>query len=100
VELAGRIRDLRQFESSSGKPVAVFVLFDARASVLVFAPWERLARMRRPLGEGDGARVRGRVRTRGGKKVCDALDVEALEGGIGLAEGTPDGAPEGDSPDS
>ncbi|MDH3198807.1 MAG: PHP domain-containing protein, partial [Candidatus Krumholzibacteria bacterium] len=61
VELAGRIRDLRQFESSSGKPIGLFTLVDARASVLVFAPWERLAWMGRPLSDGDHVRVRGRV---------------------------------------
>jgi len=80
VELAGRIRDLHYFKTSSGD-VGFFMLHDANASVRVFAPADRIIQEGEPLGEGDHVRVRGAVKKRDGKKVCEAIEVTAVEGG-------------------
>jgi len=97
VELVGRIRNLREFTSTAGKPIGFFELFDTSGSVRVFAPWERVARAGEPLSDGSRAIVRGKVRLRDGKKVCDALEVVLTEEGMGHGEASPDNPATGDS---
>jgi len=97
VELVGRIRNLREFRSTAGKPIGFFELFDASGSVRVFAPWERIARAGEPLSDGSRAIVRGKVRLRDGRKVCDALEVVLTEEGMGHGEASPDNPATGDS---
>jgi DNA polymerase III alpha subunit len=96
VELAGRIRDLQSLRTSSGNRVSFFVLFDSSAYVRVFVPWERVGQTGEPLTNGDRVLVRGKVRVRNGKKVCDALEVMAVKGGISNGETTPDQSAKGD----
>ncbi len=96
VELAGRIRNLRDFKTSSGKTVGFFELFDSTASVRVFVPWERVARLGEPLSDGCRVIVTGKVRLRDGRKVCDALEIVLTEGGNGHGETSPDDPSKGD----
>ena len=96
VELAGRIRDLHFFKTSSGKTVGFFVLFDNSGFVRVFLPWESV-QPGEPLNDGERVRVRGRVRARGGNRVLDALEIERIEGGTIDGDTTPDQSAEGDS---
>jgi DNA polymerase-3 subunit alpha len=96
VELVGRIRNLREFRSAAGKPIALFELVDTSGSVRVFAPWERVARAD-ALSDGSRAVVRGKVRLRDGRKVCDALEVVLTKEGMGHGEASPDNPATGDS---
>jgi hypothetical protein len=97
VELAGRIRNFRDFKTSSGKTVGFFELFDSSGSVRVFVPWERVARIGEPLSDGCRVTVKGKVRLRDGRKVCDALEIVVAEGGNGHGETSPDDPSKGDS---
>lgn len=95
VELAGRIRNFREFKTSSGTTVGFFELFDSSGSVRVFVPWERVARLGEPLSDGCRVIVKGKVRLRDGRKVCDALEI-VVEGGNGHGETSPDDPSKGD----
>ena len=97
VELAGRIRNFRDFKTSSGTSVGFFELFDSSGSVRVFVPWERVARIGEPLSDGYRVIVKGKVRLRDGRKVCDALEIVVAEGGNGHGETSPDDPSKGDS---
>jgi DNA polymerase III alpha subunit len=97
VELAGRIRNLQLFKSSSGQKVGFFELFDSSGSVRVFVPWERVLQGGEPLSDGNRVVVRGKVRQREGRKVCDALEIVVTEGGNSNGETSPDNPPEGDT---
>ncbi len=97
VELAGRIRNFHDFKTSSGKTVGFFELFDSSGSVRVFVPWERVARIGEPLSDGCHVTVKGKVRLRDGRKVCDALEIVVAEGGNGHGETSPDDPSKGDS---
>jgi DNA polymerase-3 subunit alpha len=97
VELAGRIRNLQLFKSSSGQKVGFFELFDSSGSVRVFVPWERVVQGGEPLSDGNRVVVRGKVRQREGRKVCDALEIVVTEGGNSNGETSPDNPPEGDT---
>ncbi len=97
VELAGRIRNFRDFKTSSGTSVGFFELFDSSGSVRVFVPWERVARIGEPLSDGYHVTVKGKVRLRDGRKVCDALEIVVAEGGNGHGETSPDDSSKGDS---
>jgi DNA polymerase-3 subunit alpha len=96
VELAGRVRDLHSFKTSSSNVTCFFVLFDAFTSVPVFAPRERFGRSGEPPVDGDRVLVRGIVRIRDRRKVCDAVEVLAEGGANSDGETTPDEPPEGD----
>jgi DNA polymerase-3 subunit alpha len=96
VELAGRIRNFRDFKTSSGTSVGFFELFDSSGSVRVFVPWERVARLGEPLSDGYRVIVQGKVRLRDGRKVCDALEIVVAEGENGHGETSPDNASKGD----
>ncbi|MCI0452588.1 MAG: OB-fold nucleic acid binding domain-containing protein, partial [Candidatus Latescibacteria bacterium] len=96
VELAGRIRNFHDFKTSSGKTVGFFELFDSSGSVRVFVPWERVARIGEPLSDGCRVTVKGKVRLRDGRKVCDALEIVVAEGGNGHGETSPDDPSKGD----
>ena len=96
VELAGRIRNLHDYRSSSGKSVGFFELFDSSGSVRVFVPWERVVQPGEPLNDGSHVIVRGKVRLRDGRKVCDAMEIVA-EGGNGHGETPADDPSKGDS---
>ncbi len=96
VELAGRIRNFRDFKTSSGTSVGFFELFDSSGSVRVFVPWERVARIGEPLSDGYRVIVKGKVRLRDGRKVCDALEIVVAEGGNGHGETSPDDPSKGD----
>ncbi len=95
VELAGRIRNLRDFKTSSGT-VGFFELFDSSGSVRVFVPWERVARDGEPLSDGCRVTVKGKVRLRDGRKVCDVLEIVVAQGGNGHGETSPDDPSKGD----
>lgn len=97
VELAGRIRNLHDYRSSSGKAVGFFELFDSSGSVRVFVPWERVVHTGESLNDGSHAIVRGKVRLRDGRKVCDAMEIVVAEGGNGHGETPPDKPSKGDS---
>jgi DNA polymerase-3 subunit alpha len=97
VELAGRIRNLQMFKSSSGQTVGFFELFDSSGSVRVFVPWERVVQGGEPLSDGNRVIVRGKVRQRERRKVCDALEIVLAEGGNSNGETSPDNPPEGDT---
>ncbi|HEU4365720.1 MAG TPA: OB-fold nucleic acid binding domain-containing protein, partial [Candidatus Krumholzibacteria bacterium] len=97
VELAGRIRNLHDYRSSSGKTVGFFELFDSSGSVRVFVPWERVVLTGEPLNDGSHAIVKGKVRLRDGRKVCDAMEIVIAEGGNGHGETPPDEPSKGDS---
>jgi DNA polymerase III alpha subunit len=86
VELAGRIRNLQTFRSSDDKKVGYFELIDSSGSVRVFVSAEPLARFQTLLEDGNKIVVRGTVRRRDGRKVCDALEIADSEGGIGLGQ--------------
>ena len=94
VELAGRIRNLQTFSSSSGKKVGYFELIDSSGSVRVYVPAEPLARFELLIKDGEQVVVRGAVRRRDGRKVCDALEI--TEGGIDLGEKSADSPSTGD----
>jgi DNA polymerase-3 subunit alpha len=95
VELVGRIRDLRSFRTSSGNETSFFVLFDASASVPVFAPSEQIGQAGEPLVDGNRVLVRGFVRIRDRRKVCNAVEVQAEGGAISDGETSSDEPPEG-----
>jgi aspartyl/asparaginyl-tRNA synthetase len=97
VELAGRIRNLHAYRSSSGRTVGFFELFDSSGSVRVFVPWERVVRQGEPLNDGSHVIVKGKVRLRDGRKVCDAMEIVVAEGGNGHGETPPDEPSKGDS---
>lgn len=97
IELAGRISDLRLFTTSSGETVALFNLYDETASVPVYVPWERVERSGEPPVDGDRVSVRGYIRMREGRRVCEAVEIVADEGGIDDGQTTPDESAEGDS---
>ena len=94
--MAGRIRDLQPLKTSSGNSVSFFVLFDSSAYVRVFIPREQFDKSGERLVDRDHVLVRGTVRVRDGRKVCDAVEVIALKGGISNGETTPDNPAEGD----
>jgi DNA polymerase-3 subunit alpha len=95
VELVGCVRDLHSFKTSSNSETRFFVLFDAFTSVPVFAPRERFGRSGEPLVEGDRVLVRGSVRIRDRRKVCNAVEVLAEGGAFSDGETNPDEPPEG-----
>jgi DNA polymerase-3 subunit alpha len=95
VELVGRVRDLQTFNTSSGDETRFFVLFDASASVPVFAPSGRVGRTGEPLADGVRVLVRGIVRVRDRRKVCDAVEVLTEGGATSDGETTPDEPAEG-----
>ncbi len=95
VELVGRVRDLRSFRTSSGDEISFFVLFDTSASISVFAPREQIGRAGEPLAEGDRVLVRGVVRIRDRRKVCNAVEVQAEGGAISDGETSSDEPTEG-----
>jgi DNA polymerase III alpha subunit len=97
VELAGRIRNLHDYKTSSGKTVGFFELFDSSGSVRVFVPWERVVQTGEPVNDGSHAIVLGKVRMRDGRKVCDAMEIVVAEGGNGHGETPPDEPSKGDS---
>jgi exonuclease VII large subunit len=94
--LAGRIRNFHDYKDSSGKAVSFFELFDSSASVRVFVPWDRVVRHTEPLGDGRRVTVKGKVRIRDGRKVCDALELVVNEGGHSHGEDSPDYPSNGD----
>jgi DNA polymerase III alpha subunit len=96
VELVGRIRDLHSFKTSSEHETCFFVLFDASASIPIFAPRERFGRAGEPPVDGDRVLVRGFVRTRDRRRVCDAVEVLAEGGANSHGETSADEPPEGD----
>jgi DNA polymerase-3 subunit alpha len=96
VELAGRVRDLQSFKTSSGDEACFFVLFDTSASVPILVPRGRFGRAGEPPADGDRVVVRGYVRTRDRRRVCDAVEVLAEGGAISDGETTTDEPPEGD----
>jgi DNA polymerase-3 subunit alpha len=95
VELVGRVRDLHSFKTSSGDETCFFVLFDTSTSVPVFVPRGRFGRAGEPPADGDRVVVRGYVRTRDRRRVCDAVEVLAEGGAISNGETTTDEPPEG-----
>jgi DNA polymerase-3 subunit alpha len=96
LELAGRISDLRSFATSSNEPIEFFMLHDSDGSVPIYVSWERVDRPGEPLADGDHVSVRGTVRIREGRRVCDADEIVRIEGGINSGEATPDQSAEGD----
>ncbi len=74
VELQGRLRSLQRYSTNSGKAVGVFDLVAAGGSVRTFIPWELAVRNGEPWSEGVELTVRGRVRVRDGKKICEAVE--------------------------
>lgn len=86
VEMTGRIRNLQTFRSSSNKKVGYFELIDSSGSVRVFVPAAPFARFGAQLQDGTDIRVRGTVRQREGRRVCDALEIEGSEGGNDLGK--------------
>ncbi len=97
VELAGSVRDLHSFNTSSDYETCFFVLFDASASVPVFAQLGRIGWSGEPPAEGDRVCVRGVVSIRDRRKVLDAVEVLAEGGAISHGETTTDEPPAGDS---
>jgi len=97
VELVGRVRDLHSFKTGSDYETCFFVLFDASATVPVFVPKGRFGRAGEPPADGDHVYVRGIVRTRDRRRVCDAVEVQAKGGAISHGETTTDEPTEGDS---
>jgi DNA polymerase III alpha subunit len=95
VELVGRVRDLHSFKTSSGDETCFFVLFDTSTSVPVFVPRGRFGRAGEPPADGDRVVVRGYVRTRDRRRVCNAVEVLAEGGAISNGETTTDEPPEG-----
>jgi DNA polymerase III alpha subunit len=96
VELVGRVRDLQKFKASSGHETCFFVLFDSSTSVPVFVPQGRFGRPGEPPADGDRVVVRGHVRTRDRRRVCDAVEVIAEGGATSNGETTTDEPSEGD----
>jgi hypothetical protein len=86
VQLAGRIRNLQTFVSSAEKKVGYFELIDSSGSVRVYVPAEPYQRFGSLLKDGSEVVVRGAVRRRDGRKVCDALEIADSEGGIGFGK--------------
>lgn len=97
VELAGNIRDLHSFNTSSDYETCFFVLFDASASVPVFAQLGRIGWSGEPPADGDRVHVRGVVRIRDRRMVLDAVEVLAEGGAISHGETSTDEPPAGDS---
>jgi len=97
VELAGNVRDLHSFNTSSDYETCFFVLFDASASVPVFAQLGRIGWSGEPPADGDRVCVRGVVSIRDRRKVLDAVEVLAEGGAISHGETTTDEPPAGDS---
>jgi len=96
VELVGRVRDLHSFKASSGDETCFFALFDTSTSVPVFVPRGRFGRAGEPPADGDRVVVRGYVRTRDRRRVCDAVEVLAEGGATTDGETTTDEPTEGD----
>ncbi|HEX6790539.1 MAG TPA: PHP domain-containing protein [Candidatus Krumholzibacteria bacterium] len=97
VQLAGRIRNLQTFRSSANKRVGYFELTDSSGSVRVFVPAEPLARSAETIRDGNEVVVRGTVRQRDGRRVCDALEILGSEGGIDVGQASSDRSATGDS---
>jgi DNA polymerase-3 subunit alpha len=97
VQLAGRIRNLQTFTSSANQRVGYFELTDSSGSVRVFVPAAPLARYAEVVREDHEVVVRGTVRQRDGRKVCDALEITGSEGGIDVGETSADRSATGDS---
>jgi DNA polymerase III alpha subunit len=96
VELVGCIRDLQTFNASSGDETCFFVLFDTSTSVPVFVPRGRFGRDGEPPADGDRVVVRGYIRTRDRRRVCDAVEVLAEGGAVSNGETTTDEPAAGD----
>jgi DNA polymerase-3 subunit alpha len=90
VQLAGRIRNLQTFRSSAEKKVGYFELIDSSGSVRVYVPAEPYQRFGSLIKDGSEVVVRGAVRRRDGRKVCDALEIADSEGGISLGKASTD----------
>jgi len=90
VQLTGRIRNLQTFRSSTEKKVGYFELIDSSGTVRVYVPAEPLKRFEPLIKDGNEVVVRGAVRRRDGRKVCDALEIADSEGGIGLGQASSD----------
>jgi DNA polymerase-3 subunit alpha len=90
VELAGRIRNLQTFKTSSNRKVGYFELIDTSGSVRVFVPAAVLARYEALMQDGSDVMVRGTVRQRDGRRVLDALEIEGNEGGVDLGQASAD----------
>ena len=85
VQLAGRVRNLQTFRSSADKKVGYFELFDASGTVRVYVPADPYQRFELLIQDGNEVVVRGVVRRRDGRQVCDALEIIS-EGGIGFGK--------------
>jgi DNA polymerase-3 subunit alpha len=85
VQLAGRVRNLQTFRSSADKKVGYFELFDASGTVRVYVPADPYQRFKLLIQDGNEVVVRGVVRRRDGRQVCDALEIVS-EGGIGFGQ--------------
>lgn len=96
VELAGRIRNLQTFRSSRDERVGYFELIDSSGSVRVYVSGEPLVRFEDLVKDGREVVVRGAVRRREGRKVCDALEIIDSEGGIGFGKTFSDRSSTGD----
>jgi len=97
VQLAGRIRNLQTFSSSADRKVGYFELVDSSGSVRVFVTTERLMRFESLIRNENDVVVRGTVRRRDGRSVCDALEIIDSEGGIGRGQSSADRSSTGDS---
>jgi DNA polymerase III alpha subunit len=96
VQLAGGIRNLQTFRSSAEKKVGYFELIDSSGSVRVYVPAEPYQRFESLLKDGREVVVRGAVRRRDGRQVCDALEIADSEGGIGFGKTFSDRSSTGD----
>ena len=96
VQLAGRIRNLQTFRSSAEKKVGYFELIDSSGSVRVFVPAEPYQRFESLIKDGSEVVVRGAVRRRDGRKVCDIMEIADSEGGIGFGKEFSDRSSTGD----
>lgn len=85
VQLAGRVRNLQTFRSSADKKVGYFELFDASGTVRVYVPADPYQRFKLLIQDGNEVVIRGVVRRRDGRQVCDALEIVS-QGGIGFGQ--------------
>lgn len=85
VQLAGTVRNLQTFRSSADKKVGYFELFDASGTVRVYVPADPYQRFELLIQDGNEVVVRGVVRRRDGRQVCDALEIIS-QGGIGFGK--------------
>ena len=97
VRLTGRIRNLQTFSTSANQRVGYFELFDSSGSVRIFVSAGPLARFGEVMREGRDVVVKGTVRQRDGRKVCDALEIQGSEGGIDVGQTSADKPSTGDS---